>query len=97
MSHKWKMEAPCANCPFSDSAEGKALAKSLRRGRLAEIKADLRRGGHFTCHKTTHETGNSTNLICAGAMAWQHDRGLTSQYERICERLEYAFASRVSA
>ncbi len=85
---RWKMEVPCANCPFSDSAGGRALAKSLHPGRLAEIKRDLKRDQHFICHKTTRETGNGTNLICAGAMAWQEERGLSSQYQRICERLD---------
>lgn len=88
MSRRWKLEAPCANCPFSDSEQGQHLAKSLRPGRLREIKSDLAHDGHFICHKTTHETGNGTNLVCAGALAWQEEQGYSSQYVRIRERLE---------
>lgn len=88
MAKKWKMEAPCADCPFSQSAAGKRLARSLRPGRIAEIKAGLRRGDTFMCHKTTQETGNGTNLLCAGSLEYQHGRGVISQYERICHRLD---------
>lgn len=89
---RWKMDAPCADCPFSDSEKGKHLASTLRPGRIAEIKRELKADGHFLCHKTTHETGNGTNLVCAGALAWQEERGLSSQYVRICERISGMFS-----
>jgi len=40
------------------------------------------------CHKTTRETGNGTNLVCAGAMRWQHKRDLLSNLERVMERVD---------
>ncbi len=91
---KWKMEKPCADCPFSDSAKGTHLRKSLNPGRMASIKRDLRRDKHFLCHKTTNETGDGSNLVCAGALAWQDERGLSSNYVRVCERLESIFNRR---
>lgn len=85
---RWKMEAPCTDCPFSDSEAGTRLRKSLAKGRMTEIKRALRADQHFTCHKTTAETGNGTNLVCAGALAWQDERGLSSNYVRVCERID---------
>ena len=86
---QWKMSAPCTDCPFSDSEAGKHLAKSLKRGRMAEIKRSLRNDQCFMCHKTMPETGNGTNLICAGALAWQEERALSSNFQRVCEALDY--------
>lgn len=86
---RWKMEKPCANCPFSTSDAGKHLAGTLGPGRLAELKRALRTDHHFICHKTTESTGNGTNLVCAGALAWQEERGLPSNYQRVCERLAW--------
>lgn len=88
------MKVPCADCPFSDSAAGNHLRRSLAPGRMEEIKRGLRKDGHFVCHKTTINTGNGTNLLCAGAIAWQEQHGLSSQLVRICERLEWAHARR---
>lgn len=86
---RWKMETPCDTCPFATSGPGLELRQTLRPGRWYEILTMLARGQeHFTCHKTTGETGNGTNLICAGAMALQHKHGLTSNYERVCERID---------
>jgi len=85
---EWKMTAPCIDCPFSDSEAGKHLAKSLER-RMASIKRDLSNDQYFLCHKTTEETGNGTNLVCAGALEWQEARGLSSNYVRACKRLDY--------
>ncbi len=85
----YRMEKPCTDCPFDDSVRGNHLRKSLRRGRMAEIKRDLMNDGHFMCHKTTDETGDNSNLICAGSIEWQEAQGVgASQYLRICERLE---------
>lgn len=85
---RWKMEKPCADCPFSDSEAGKALRASLRAGRVREIERALRSDQHFICHKTTDDTGNGTRLVCAGSLAWQEERGLSSNYQRMCERLD---------
>lgn len=85
----WKMAEPCIDCPFSNSEDGKHLARSLKKGRIAEIKRALRNDQYFTCHKTTDETGNGTNLVCAGALAWQNERGLSSNFQRVMESLDY--------
>lgn len=85
---KWKMEAPCADCPFNADGPGAHLRRSLGRARIAEIHKALRSDRHFVCHKTTHETGNGTNLVCAGALAWQEERGLSSNFVRVMERLD---------
>jgi hypothetical protein len=87
---RWRMAAPCADCPFSSSRAGVFLRKTLRLGRMREIETALRNDGHFVCHKTARTTGDGSELVCAGAMAWQEKRGLSSQYVRICERLEAA-------
>jgi hypothetical protein len=52
------------------------------------IKAGLLRGGHFICHETTRQTGNRSNLVCAGALEFQHARGITSRYEEMCRPFE---------
>lgn len=85
----WKMAAPCADCPFSASKAGKHLRRTLGRARVREIETALRSDQHFVCHKTSDETGNGTNLICAGALAWQEERGLSSNLQRVMERLEW--------
>lgn len=92
------MKAPCANCPFSTSVDGTHLRDSLADGRLVEIIETLKRDGHFFCHKTVeHDDDDSEriltqpdrNKLCAGALAWQHARALSNQYERLCERLDH--------
>jgi hypothetical protein len=87
MSPTWRMPQMCADCPFATTGPGRRLALSLRPGRMAEIKRGLRRGEHFTCHRTTEQTGNGTNLVCAGALAYQVTRRVTSNLQRIMERL----------
>jgi hypothetical protein len=84
---RWRVARKCADCPFAKKGAGLKLRRSLRPGRFAEILRGLRREGYFICHKTTRQTGNGTNLVCAGSIEWQEKRGLTSQYQRICERL----------
>jgi len=86
---KWRTEKPCADCPFSDSKTGQHLAASLQPGRMDEIQEALESDLHFMCHKTTHKTGNGTNLVCVGALEWQKERGLSSNYQRVCESLEW--------
>lgn len=91
------MESPCANCPFNKTGPGAKLRRSLRPGRMAEIKAGLLREQGFNCHKTTHETGNGSELLCAGAIAWAASRGVSLQMDRIGERLAYFAAKRAGA
>lgn len=86
---RWRMEKPCADCPFNSKGPGLRLRRSLRPGRFAEITEGLRRGGHFECHKTTRSTGDGSRLVCAGSIAWQAKRGIVSQYQRVCESLAY--------
>lgn len=97
MSPTWRMEKPCADCPFSDSEAGQHLAASLQPGRMEEIEATLESNQHFMCHKTTYETGNGTNRVCAGALKWQEERGLSSNYQRVCENLVWFAQQREEA
>lgn len=85
----WRMKEPCLNCPFNSTGPGAHLRKSLRPGRMAEIRRGLLRGEHFTCHKTTPETGDGSNLMCAGAIAFQEKHGVSSQLQRCMERLDW--------
>lgn len=91
MSKAWRMTTQCADCPFATSGAGLQLRETLRTGRWQEILDTLRADQHFLCHKTTTETGNGTNLVCAGALEWQESQGLSSNYQRVCERLEAMF------
>lgn len=85
---KWKMDTKCDNCPFSTSGPGYLLYRTLRRSRWRAILRNLKTGGHFYCHKTTPETGNGTNLICAGSHDWQiRHTGAPSKLAQIMERL----------
>jgi hypothetical protein len=90
----WRMMAPCAQCPFVN----KKVANSLRPGRLSAIKDDLRKDGHFLCHKTVKSSGgDGTNRQCAGAIQWQETRKLyPNQNARICLRLDAAYPRRES-
>jgi hypothetical protein len=83
------MPAPCENCPFNRSGDGLRLRKSLGVLRWNRILGALLRGEHFACHKTTEETGDGSNLICAGAIAYQEKKGVSSNLQRVMERLDY--------
>lgn len=95
---KWRMPEPCDDCPFSDSPGGRHMRKSLRPGRMAEIKASLTQGAAFHCHKTTNDMvedddGNVTDvgskaLLCAGAIEWGEKGGASSNLQRIMERID---------
>lgn len=89
MAFRWRMNKPCENCPFNKTSPGAELRRSMRGKRWNGILHGLRNNMHFTCHKTTRQTGNGTNLICAGAIQWQEKRGLSSNLARIMERVEY--------
>lgn len=93
---RWRVEKMCNNCPFQKKGPGRRLALSLRR--FGDIKAGLLRGDYFMCHKTTtsdddldetEEGGpGAGGLYCAGALDFQGRHGVSSQYARVCERLE---------
>lgn len=85
----WRMKSKCADCPFHSKGPGLRLRRSLTAGRWSGILQHLRRDSHFTCHKTTGETGDGSELMCAGAIEWQEKRGLSSQLQRVMERLDF--------
>lgn len=89
-NHKvvWRMAEKCADCPFSNSGKGLYLRRTLRPGRWTGILDGLRDGNFFPCHKTTRETGDGSNLVCAGAIDWQNKHGYSSAYVRIREWME---------
>lgn len=85
---KYRMDAACQACPFTETVEGAHLRNSLMPGRWDGILNDLRRGRHFTCHKHGRETGDGSNLICAGSIDWQAAHGFgQSDALQIMERL----------
>lgn len=89
----------CRDCPFNRTGPGAHLRRTLRR--WPEILRQLRGTAttaptHFLCHKTTGETGDGSNRVCAGALAYQAARGVSSNYQRVCERLA-AFAAQRAA
>lgn len=84
----WRMTNPCIECPFNKDGDGRFLRDSLAPGRWRSILRDLRHDLHFLCHMTTHETGNGSELVCAGSLDWQHEHGLSSNLERVMGRLE---------
>ena len=88
---QWRMPKPCADCPFDSSIGGLHMANSLRPSRLESIKEGLLNGEYFLCHKTTDETGDGSKLLCAGATDWQNAQGMDSNYQRVCERLDFIF------
>jgi len=84
----WRVEKKCSSCPFMPAGEGKHLWDSLADGRREEILEGLSTAGHFLCHKTTTETGDGTNLVCAGSMEWQKKNGhQESIYVRVCRAI----------
>lgn len=89
----WRTAKMCEDCPFADSGPGLRLRKSLRRGRWAEIIESLHNDAHFLCHKTTHATGNGSELICAGSIEYAIENDIPqSQLERIMERIDFIYA-----
>lgn len=82
------MAEQCADCPFANSGPGLHLRRSLGPGRYREILASLRRGNFFPCHKTTDDTGDGSNLVCAGSIEWQAKHGIVADYVQICSRLD---------
>lgn len=84
---KWRKVKPCVDCPFNKDGPGRHLRDSLGPGRWRSILASLRRHEHFVCHKTSAETGNGTDLLCAGAIAYQEKHHCISNFQQIMERL----------
>lgn len=85
---KWKQDTKCADCPFRTSGPGYALYRTIRRTVWRTVLRNLRTGGHFYCHRTTRDTGDGTNLICAGAHEWQlRHIGQPSDLAQVMERL----------
>ena len=82
----WRMKEMCAECPFQRSGPGAELRRSLRR--WPDILKSVRDEKDFRCHMTTRETGNGTNLICAGAIAYQERYQCTSVYVQVMGRFE---------
>lgn len=87
---KWRVSKRCADCPFDTSGPGAELRRSLGRKRWADITRALRNDSHFLCHKTTESTGDGSNLVCAGSIEWSEANGVSQNYVRICERLDWA-------
>jgi hypothetical protein len=85
---KWRMQKPCRNCPFTKTRAGIHLWQSLSIQFRRETMLALRNNQHFICHETSTETGNGTNLMCAGAITWQHKRGVSSNLERVMSRIQ---------
>jgi hypothetical protein len=88
------MAEMCANCPFATKGEGRQLRRTLAPGRWREIVTSLLRGDVFYCHKTTKhdDDGEFTpglgEKVCAGALEFQAKADVSSNYQRVCERLE---------
>lgn len=84
----WRMPEPCSDCPFNSSGPGLRLRRSLAGKRWFSILEGLKNDRHFICHKTGEETGDGSQLLCAGAIRWQERRGLSSQMQRWMERID---------
>ena len=84
----WRMPAMCENCPFSSSHDGRHLRQTLHPLRMLEIEAGLLAGDPFFCHKTTKQTGDGSNLVCAGALDFQAQNHVHSLYTQTCQQFE---------
>lgn len=85
---KWKVEAMCDNCPFATEGQGLVLQQSLGQRRWDGILTGLLKGDKFPCHKTTKETGNGTDLYCAGALEFQCRLKIETPYMKLCRSFE---------
>jgi hypothetical protein len=88
------MEQPCVDCPFNASGPGLRLRRSLRPGRWRSILAGLLQGEWFACHKTTRDDDDESHAsagarYCAGAIAYEDKHQVSSNYRRVCERLDW--------
>lgn len=87
MPNPYYQEKACSDCPFNESGPGRFLRDSLNDGRMESIEADLLKGKGFTCHQTTRQTGDGTNKLCAGAIAFQRRNNCVPQELQVGERL----------
>lgn len=95
----WRMKEPCVGCPFANSPGGIRQRKALRPARWRAIKRAVLAGAWFACHKTTGATDDdgdddsmmppAGSLYCAGALAFEDTHGVSSNYRRVCENLDY--------
>lgn len=90
----WRMVAQCADCPFAEDGPGRYLRTTLGTRRWKEITTGLKRDSHFFCHKTTAETGDGSNKVCAGSLEWSEAHGVSQNYVRVCERIDAMFSER---
>ena len=97
----WRMPTKCDTCPFHTTGPGLRLRKTLRR--WSQILASIRRGEAFYCHKTTthDEDGEFVPTraarYCAGALEYEDTAGVSSNYRRVCERLDHVASRRRQA
>lgn len=77
----------CGDCPFNESGPGRVLRDSLNTGRFESIKDGLLNGDSFPCHQTTRSTGDGSNKICAGALAFQRANRCVPDAVQLAERL----------
>ena len=77
----------CEDCPFNETGAGRHLRDSLREGRFQSIKDGLLKRSVFHCHKTTRETGDGSQKICAGALAFQRKNNCVPDEVQVAERL----------
>lgn len=92
----WRMPVMCDNCPFASSGPGLRLRKLLAPGRWREITDGLRHDMNFNCHKTTAETGDGSELMCAGSIEWMTARGISTNLLRTMERLDASFGRKAA-
>jgi hypothetical protein len=85
---KWRMKNPCENCPFNNAGPGYVLRVSLGGRRWRQILRLLRHQMPFVCHKTTRASGDGSELVCAGSLAWCDKHGVSSNLQRVMERLD---------
>jgi hypothetical protein len=106
MTKAWRMERPCVDCPFSTSDAGKRQWRALRPEFRRQLRQELLgKGGreptYFLCHKTTEHDDEGEHVasapgqrVCAGAIAFQDQHHVSSNYARVCERLDEMRAAR---
>lgn len=90
----WRTKQKCADCPFARTGPGARLRRTLTPARWKGILHDLMNDRHFLCHKTTEETGDGSNLVCAGAIEWQDRHGVSANFVRVMERVDGIFKNR---
>lgn len=88
MRRRWRVKRKCSACPFHETGPGRFLRDTLRPTRWRAILQALANGEFFTCHKTSDETGNGTNLVCAGSIEWQDRNNYSSAYVRLSQYLD---------